>query len=252
MDPYLEVNPFWGDLHSTLIAVLKAELKRRVPASYTVWADIYIWIHEPDAETRLGKPDNFVTARPTSGQGTNGVATLSSPATSILPAVRREGNKYLKIKDVETDRVVTVVELLSPANKASGDDHEAYLAKRNEYLATGTNLVEIDLHRTGQRMPLGEPAPANADYYVLICRGADFPRTAIWPISVRDALPEIPVPLKTEDGFVMLPLQSCFTTAYDQGPYDNAVDYTKPPRIPLNDAEAVWASKLLAGKWKES
>ena len=47
--------------------------------------------------------------------------------------------------EAQSDRVVTVVELLSPANKRNSDDREAYLAKRNEYLAIGTNLVEIDL-----------------------------------------------------------------------------------------------------------
>src|SRR5271156_6426483 len=92
MDPYLEVQPFWTDLHATLISVMKAELKRRLPPTYSVWSDIYIWLHEPDAETRLGKSDNIVTAR-SLGQG-GGLATLTAPTMSVLPAVRREGNKY--------------------------------------------------------------------------------------------------------------------------------------------------------------
>jgi hypothetical protein len=72
MDPYLEAQPDWGDLHATMISVMKAELNRRVPKGYSVWSDVYIWLHEPDAETRRGKP-----------------------TATILPAVRREGNKYL-------------------------------------------------------------------------------------------------------------------------------------------------------------
>lgn len=243
MDPYLEASPFWGDLQPTMITAMKAELQKRVPPHYSVWSDVYIWLHEPDAETRLGKPDVFMSSR--SEKSTGGGTTLfQAPASTILPAVRREGTKYLKIKEVKSDRVITVIELLSPINEAG--ERDAYLAKRNEYLATGTNLVEIDLLRTGPRMPLEDPAPPSVDYIVLICRGADFPNAALWPLTVRDRLPDLPVPLKPEDGVVTLPLQACFDLAYEQGPYQREVDYSQPPRIPLNEPDADWAKTLLS------
>lgn len=244
MDPYLESPPFWGVLHSNLLTFVQGELKRRLPTNYSVWSDIYIWLHEPDAETRRGKPDDFITTSHMQ-EAEGSLMTLAAPATTILPAIRREGNKYLKIKEVHSDRVVTVIEFLSPANKAGGEDYDAFLAKRNEYLATRTNIVEIDLHRTGRRMPMGEPSPPRADYYVFICRAEDFPKTAIWPFGVRDPLPEIPVPLKPEDGFVLLPLKLPFDLAYDQGPYDREVDYARPPRIELQGEDANWATELL-------
>jgi hypothetical protein len=247
MDPYLESQPFWMDLHGSMIAAVKGELKNRLPENYSVWSDIYIWLHEPDAETRRGEPDDFITTRrPSTARG--GLALLPAPTTSILPAIRRAGNRYLKIKEARSERVITVLEFLSPANKNPGEDRDAYLAKRNEYLATKTNIVEIDLHRTGRRMPMGMPDPPRADYYVLVCRAADFPKTAIWPFGVRDPLPEISVPLKPEDGYVMLSLQTCFDAAYDQGPYDKEVDYSRPPRIPLAGMDAMWAQDLLKAR----
>jgi hypothetical protein len=109
--------------------------------------------------------------------------------------------------------------------------------------------VEIDLHRTGLRMPMGEPEPPVADYYVLVCRAAEFPKTAIWPMSVREPLPEIAVPLKPEDGVVLLPLQSCFESAYALGPYESEVDYTQPPRIPLRGEDAAWAAQVVKDRW---
>jgi hypothetical protein len=224
--------------------LMKAELKKRLPEHYTVWSDTYIWLHEPDAETRRMKPDHFVAAQRSHRSDAN-LVTLSAPSTAILPAIRREGNKYLMIKELPSDRVITVLELLSPANKKPGADYDAFLAKRNEYLATRTNVVELDLHRTGQRMPMGAPAPPAADYYVFVSRAAEFPHTAIWPFSVRDRLPDLAIPLKPEDGFVVMPLQPCFDAAYDIGPYDKKVDYTSPPRIPLKGKNARWAQSLL-------
>lgn len=243
MDPYLESQPFWANLHSSLVSVAQAELKKRLPRKYTVWSDIYIWLHEPDAQTRRGKPDDFTTAK-AAGHENAGVAALAAPATTLLPATRREGNKYLKIKEAGSERVITVIEFLSPANKAPGPDRDGYLAKRNEYLATRTNLVEIDLHRTGRRMPMGKPKPPRADYYVQICRAIDFPKTGVWPFSVRDPLPNIPIPLNPEDGAVTLPLQACFGAAYEIGPYDAAVNYARPPRIALHGEDAAWAKAI--------
>jgi len=244
MDPYLESQPFWGDFHASFLSAIKGELKKRVPDNYSVWSDIYIWLHEPDAVTRRGKPDNFLTSK--AAPDTNGgLATLPAPATTVLPAVRREGNKYLKIKEVRSERVITVLEFLSPVTKTSGLDRDAFLSKRNDYLAANTNIVEIDLHRSGKRMPMGKPDPPRADYYVLVCRAADFPKTAIWPFSVRDPLPDLVIPLKPEDGYVSLPLKTCFDFAYDQGPYEKEIDYRRPPRIKLKGADANWAVQLL-------
>ncbi len=247
MDPYLESPPFWAPLHAGLIAAMQRELKHRVPRRYSVWSDTHIWLHEPngDLRTKQYEPDVTLTVPSESVEPSAALATLEAPATSKLSAKRRRGNRFLKIMEARSDRVVTVVELLSPSNKAPGEDRDAYLAKRNEYLATGTNLVEIDLLRGGRRMPLGSPAPPDADYYVLVSRAAEYPRAAIWPVSLRERLPEIAVPLKPEDGCAALALQPCFDWAYDSGPYDNEIDYAQPPASPLDEAAAAWAEALL-------
>jgi hypothetical protein len=256
MDPYLESQPFWSPLHSGIIAAMQRELKARVPRKYSVWTDVNIWLHEFGSEeeddAQPFEPDVYLTETSTESSAGAALAVINAPATTVLPAVRRKGSRFLRIMEARSDRVVTVVELLSPSNKEPGDDRKAYMAKRNEYLATGTNFVEIDLHRTGRRMPLGDPAPPEVDYFVLVCRAAEFPKTAIWPISVRDHLPEIAIPLKPEDGCALLPLQVCLDWAYDIGPCDNEVDYTQPPRIPLHGADATWAKQLLRTLKKKS
>src|SRR5205807_4555047 len=46
MDPYLEAQPYWSTLHANLFTAMQGELKRRVPRSYSVWSDVYIWLLE--------------------------------------------------------------------------------------------------------------------------------------------------------------------------------------------------------------
>ena len=60
---------------------------------------------------------------------------------------------YLEIIYRETGDVVTVIEVLSPANK-SGEGRKQYIAKQNDLLQTHANLVEIDLLSSGQSTTL--------------------------------------------------------------------------------------------------
>ena len=95
----------------------------------------------------------------------------------------------MKIKETKTDRVVTVIELLSPTNKKRGEDRDDYLTKRNLYFAEQINLVEFDFLRGGTRMPMGRPTPPQADYFAFVCRSLEFPKTGVWPISLATPFP---------------------------------------------------------------
>ena len=74
-------------------------------------------------------------------------------------------------------RVVTVVEVLSLANKLPGDSQQKYRQKQEELRAGGVSLVEIDLLRAGRRR-LGVPyhrVPIShrTAYQVCVRRGWD-------------------------------------------------------------------------------
>src|SRR5438477_12074735 len=101
MDPYLEAHPFWSPLHGNLITAMQAELKKRVPRYYSVWPDVYIWLHEPDAKSRIRvEPDILVTEKSVASGAATKTRTMIAPVTSLLPAIKRKGNRYLKIVDV--------------------------------------------------------------------------------------------------------------------------------------------------------
>lgn len=252
MDPYLEEPSLWPDFHLSMLAAMRAELNARVPKRYAVYGDRFVWIEEPDAETRLrlGKPDLFLLERNNSGTATaTREALLLASAQVALPMVRRQGQRFLKIVDREGRKVITVIEVLSPANKEAGEERETYLAKRTHYLGFGTNVVEIDLLRSGSRLPMGVPSPPPpGDYYVLVCFADDVPQGGVWAFSVRDPLPSVPVPLGPHDPPVLLSLQTCFNRVYDESSYNWDLNYQKPPQPPLKEPNATWARELLAPK----
>src|SRR2546422_5670714 len=96
MDPHVEESSIWPDCHAGLIGAMSADLNAHLPERYSAWKDRNVWVYEPDAETRsrLKEPDIFVTEHPREAHGAGGVAVLSAPATSVLPVIRREGNRF--------------------------------------------------------------------------------------------------------------------------------------------------------------
>lgn len=248
MDPYLEEPAYWAGVHTRLIASLDGALNRLLPEGYYADVDEHVWLRaeEPDDRRLIGRPENFVTHRNGSGSSlrqSGGVAVAEPTTEAMLPNQKSETQKYVKIVGPDRSTVVSVIEILSPSNK--GSDRSRYLAKREEYFAARTNLVEIDLLRDGQRMPMGRPSAPGGDYYYLVSRGAKYPAIQVWRFTVREELPNFPLPLLERDGDLAIPLQSLFEKLYDANRYATRVDYSLPPVPPLRSLDAEWAESLL-------
>jgi hypothetical protein len=67
----------------------------------------------------------------------------------------------------------------------------------------------------------------------------------LYPISLQEPLPCIPVPLAGQDPDVLLDLQVAANRVYQEGPYDRAIDYSDDPEPPLNEIDAAWADERL-------
>ena len=97
-----------------------------------------------------------------------GVATIepiSIPLAMSEVEIRDRWIEILKLPEME---VVTVIEILSPSNKA-GSGRREYLTKRAALIDRPVNFVEIDLLLGGRRMPMARPLPAG-DYYAVVGR----------------------------------------------------------------------------------
>src|SRR5687768_6784864 len=151
MDPYLEQEGVWNQVHTSLIVSIQQFLAPLVQPNYKVIIEqlTYISLSSPNGDPKpptTGKPDNLIIS-PKGYQPSAAVAVVSpatiSPFPAILPMPEEEVHRYLEIRDKEDD-VITVIEILSPTNKR-GKGRKQYLDKRADILGSFTNLVEIDL-----------------------------------------------------------------------------------------------------------
>jgi hypothetical protein len=247
MNPYLEQPDVWHDFHQRFVPYLAGLIGPQLAHHYVVKVDDQIYIREPSAEQRMffGRGDAFVAERQPSAAdgGGTAVAHVAAPAQIRLPAVDIERLSFLEIRDKRDRRVVTVIELLSPANKYSGADRVQYLGKRGHLLHSLTHLVEIDLLRGGPRMPFDEPLP-ECDYCVMVSRAEQRPEAGIWPLRLRDQLPKIPIPVRDPDPDATLDLQAALHHMYDEAGYANYI-YEGSPEPRLSPEDAAWAESFI-------
>jgi hypothetical protein len=204
MDPYIEGQE-WEDFHHHFIEDLYNELAPQVWPRYLI-----------RVETR-----NYVEYR----------------ADGVREA-------FLTIRLRESMDEVTVIEVLSPANKrpeAAG--RREYLNRRKIVLGSHTHLVELDLLRGGERLPVGQLPPD--DYYAFVSKRGRRHVTAVWACSLREPLPRIAVPLLEHEPDATADLQAVFTTAYDRAGYDYSLDRQRVLDPPLSKEDAAWVQSLL-------
>jgi hypothetical protein len=175
----------------------------------------------------------------------------SAPVEPVLVDIHSdpEVDRFVQIVDVRSgNRVVSVIEILSPGNKEAGRLNESYRRKLEDYARGGVNVVEIDLLRGPRnRLEIGQqdlPRDRRAPYLTCVRRAARPSRWEVHPMPLRHALPQIPVPLRENESDVMLDLQVLLERIYAAGGHDD-IDYRAAPDPPLDTADAAWADDLL-------
>jgi hypothetical protein len=259
MDPYIESRGLWGDFHDDLINEIKRALAQAAPQRYFVRTgerSYRVFVGSEGKVDRPFVPDVKITTprggkKPKKEQG--GVALAEPPsqgAPLTLRAFIAEEHRETFIEIYEDDpelRLVTTIEVLSPANKRPGTEGwDQYQQKRQSALAEAVHLVEIDLLRGGQRPPMRDPWP-DSPYTLLVARANQKLRCEVWPAYFHQPLPEIPVPLTQPDADIPLNLQPMIEAIYARSRYGQSIDYGKPAKPPLSAGETKW----LKGRLRE-
>lgn len=214
MNPYLEQSDTWEDFHHEFLTRARAMLAAQLDSDYVVKVAVRPYIHELSAEDRR----------------------FFGRAVESVP------DSWLEVRDRRGRRVITAIELLSPGNKDRAAHREAHLAKRNVIFASPTHFVEIDLRRGGERPNL--PELPECDYYALVSRSEHRPDMGFWPISLRERLPVILIPLSGDHPDVALDMQMALDQAYDAAHYGNYI-YSEEPEPPLSPDDAHWAVQFV-------
>jgi hypothetical protein len=160
---------------------------------------------------------------------------------------------FLEIIDHESgNRVVTVIEFLSPGNKSPGPNREQYRRKQREITSSDANLVEIDLNRFGMHtlaFALEHLKPERRTAYMACVRRATRRGMAeVYPMPLWQRLPVVKIPLRPDDADVPLDVQALVEQCYRNGAYDGTLDYRADPDPLLAGPDREWAEQWLQEK----
>ena len=248
MDPYLE--PHWLDVHSSLAISARDSLNEQLPEDLIASVEERIAIESGPEEEHVYGPDLRVFE-----PYARTITIVEEPAVGVIPAPYRLivqidpiTERYVRITEAGTERLITVIEFLSPTNKR-GEGLQAFKAKRARLLESEVNFVEVDLIRAGDWLALlqpHQPLKETVSLYRVTTRLPKEPEAVyIYPIRLQDRLPATVVPLRQKDPEIRLDLQAHIQHAYVSGRYDRRIDYKKPCDPPLDPQDAAWVDQLL-------
>jgi hypothetical protein len=251
MDPYLERAGVWEEVHTRLIVAMADALGPQVRPKYRVGVEqrTYLALLTPDEYERVGRPDVLVSAPHRQAQPTQATATAVgiAPRVAQLPMPEEITERHLEVRDVATGEVITAIKLLSPTNKLTRVGRRQYGRKRMQVLGSATHFIEIDLLRVGEPFPFRvQDDDAQSDYRIIVSRAQDRPQAAVYLFTLRDPVPDIPVPLQPGDAEASLALNRLLHDVYDRAGYDLTLDYQHaPPPPPLCEQDIQWMKQLL-------
>lgn len=175
--------------------------------------------------------------------------TYVSEMPLFTSIVREEyTEEFIEIRTRTDGRLVTLLEVVSPANKTTPAGRAVYLEKRKEAVAQRAAVVEVDLVMQGKpTLTYSRDGLPEFDHAVSVTRAGAADRYEIYTATIQKRLPKFKLPLAADDRDALLDLQAAFARAFDLGGFATAVDYRNPPppEVPLTDAQRTWVNELL-------
>ncbi len=250
MNPYLESNVFWSEVHHRLITAIADAIEVNIPPQYRVAIKQCTYLSDDSDSVLVGIPDVSVFYQKEKLPQHSSVKTEVSASEGItvtMPIPENVKENYLEIREVATGFVVTTIEVLSPKNKRSGEGRKAYERKRKQVLASLSHLVEIDLLRNGKPMAVLEDIQPT-DYRIIVSKSELRPQAKLYGFSIREPIPAFLLPLQPEDTEIVLDLQPLLNGIYNRARYYLSIDYNQDPVPPLKSEDTTWLDTLLQEK----
>ncbi|MEZ4866211.1 MAG: DUF4058 family protein [Caldilineaceae bacterium] len=263
MDPYLERPNLWHGVHNRLITAIADVLSPILRPRYFVAVEEHSYLDDESSASFVTVPDVGVIGPYVRDPLPAGSVALLEPPSIVephvidLPMPKQVRVTYLSIQEVgESDlatemflegedglKVVTILEILSPWNKSAREGRKQYAHKRQQIFNSATNLVEIDLLRSGQRFV--QTKQATEHYNILVSAAEIRPKAHFYPFTVAQPIPAFHLPLQTDDEWPLLDLNQILHDLYDRAGYDLRINYRQDPVPPFTGEDAKWLDTFL-------
>ena len=221
------------DFHHAWIEEIKRALNNGgLPEGYYALAEQHAAGFGPDVLTleSLTRPDDEDQISATS-QSNDGVALLLSPpkvqvtAETDMEFYRRRQSTVV-VRHVSGDRMVAIIEVVSPANKAGRSALRSFVEKAAELLVRRIHLLILDLQPPTARDPQGVhgviweeitgedyTAPADKPLTLAAYDSGLTVRAFIEPVAVTETLTDMPLFLEP-GAYVLVPLENAYSQAF--------------------------------------
>jgi Protein of unknown function (DUF4058) len=147
-------------------------------------------------------------------------------------------------------RLVALIEVVSPTNKAAGPGRVSYRAKQKGTLARDCHLVEIDLLRRDRHvLAIPEWRVEPFDPFDSLCCVSRWPfrnRFELYPRALRQRLPRLRIPLADDDPDATLDVQAALEQVYADGRFARRVRYDEKCQPMLKPEDQAWADERIA------
>jgi hypothetical protein len=243
INPYLEQPELWHQVHNRLIVAIADDLTPQIAPKYRVSIEERVYTSMDDA-LLVGIADVAVAKRNDVETRTTLTTTkIAEPSKVKVPIPEEVIERFLEVRTTQSREVVTVIEILSPKNKRSKDGRIVYETKRQKILASATNLVEIDLLRLGEALPI--LGATKSDYRILVSRSFNRPDADLYSFNLPDPIPVFPVPLRLGEPEPVIDLQRLLNEIYERARFDLAIDYSQVLKPALPSEQEAWVREIL-------
>jgi hypothetical protein len=167
---------------------------------------------------------------------------------ALFTSIVREEHKeaFIEVRQRSDGRLITLLEVISPANKITSEGRRQYLDRRAEVKTMNAHIVEVDLVLQGQTLiEYAKDSSPTWDYAVVVTRWTHPDRYEIYSATLPKRLPRFRVPLASDDRDTVLDLQAAVVRAYDQGDFFKLIDYGREPATKLSDENRRWLNDRL-------
>lgn len=214
MDPYLEDAKRWPTFHNQFISALGDALQPALNEKYRL---------------RLGHRHYEIEQ-------------------VLFTSIQKEEHQepFLEIRQKGSgDKLVTLIELISPVNRTHPIGRQRYEIRREEARNDGAHLVELDVVLQGKTCLEADLSTLTESQYVCsVTRNVRPVKHELYGSLISKRLPRVRLPMMSEDRDLVLDVQALINRVYDRC-FEGTIDYQYDPHVPLSDEDRHWLDQLL-------